>query len=180
MIQFQMTNYLIIPGLGNSGPTHWQTYFEESGKNFTRVEQTDWNAPVCDEWIASIDDMVKSFDPATVVLIGHSLGCSSIAHWTKKYKGRIKGALLVAPSDPEADIYTFPAKGFAPVPLDQIPFPTIVVASNNDIWVTPERARFFADHWGSEFIDIGAAGHINADSGHYRWEEGLEILKRLC
>jgi predicted alpha/beta hydrolase family esterase len=24
-----MTNYLIIPGLGNSGPGHWQTYFEQ-------------------------------------------------------------------------------------------------------------------------------------------------------
>lgn len=174
-----MTNYLIIPGLGNSGPTHWQTYFEESGKNFTRVQQADWHTPVCDEWIARIEEEVQSFDPATVVLIGHSLGCSSIAHWVKKYQGKVKGALLVAPSDPEADIYTFPAKGFAPVPLDRIPFPTIVVASNNDIWVTPERARFFAEHWGSEFIDIGAAGHINADSGHYQWEEGLEILKRL-
>ena len=65
------------------------------------------------------------------------------------------------------------------MPLDPLPFPSIVVSSSNDIWVTPERARHFAEHWGSEFLDIGAAGHINADSGHYQWEEGLEILKRL-
>lgn len=174
-----MTNYLIIPGLGNSGPKHWQTYFEESGENFIRIRQADWNAPVCEDWMAVIDQAVMAFDPATVVLIGHSLGCISIAHWAMKYRRLIKGAMLVAPSDPEADIYTFPAKGFAPLPLDPIPFPTIVVASNNDIWVTPERARFFAAHWGSEFIDIGPAGHINADSGHYRWDEGMEILKRL-
>jgi len=174
-----MTNYLIIPGLGNSGPKHWQTYFEESGENFIRIRQADWNAPVCEDWMAVIDQAVMAFDPATVVLIGHSLGCITIAHWANRYRRLIKGAMLVAPSDPEADIYTFPAKGFAPLPLDPIPFPTIVVASNNDIWVTPERARFFAAHWGSEFIDIGPAGHINADSGHYRWDEGMEILKRL-
>jgi predicted alpha/beta hydrolase family esterase len=30
-----MTNYLIIPGLGNSGPEHWQTYFESTGNTFT-------------------------------------------------------------------------------------------------------------------------------------------------
>ena len=174
-----MTNYLIVPGLGNSGPAHWQIYFETKGSHFIRIQQADWNAPVCEEWIAGIDEKVQEFDPASIILIGHSLGCASIAHWARKYQRKVKGALLVAPSDPEADIYTFPAKGFAPVPLERIPFPTIVVSSNNDIWVTPERARFFADHWGSEWVDIGAAGHINADSGHYQWEQGLEILKRL-
>ena len=174
-----MTNYLIIPGLGNSGPNHWQTYFEKSGNNFTRVQQSNWEAPVCEEWIARIDEEVRLFETSNIVLIGHSLGCSSIVHWARTYQRRIKGALLVAPSDPEADIYTFPAKGFAPVPLERLSFPSIVVSSNNDVWVTPERARFFALHWGSEYVDLGPAGHINADSGHYQWEEGLEILKKL-
>jgi len=174
-----MTQYLILPGLGNSGPTHWQTYFEESSPQFKRVQQQSWTEPVCADWIANLDKAVHEYDPALVVLVAHSLACSTVAHWVKNYNRTIKGALLVAPSDPEADIYTFPAKGFAPVPLDPLPFPSIVVSSSNDIWVTPERARHFAEHWGSEFLDIGAAGHINADSGHYQWEEGLEILKRL-
>jgi uncharacterized protein len=174
-----MTQYLILPGLGNSGPTHWQTYFEESSPQFKRVQQQSWTEPVCADWIANLDKAVHEYDPATVVLVAHSLACSTVAHWVKNYNRTIKGALLVAPSDPEADIYTFPAKGFAPVPLEPLPFPSIVVSSSNDIWVTPDRARHFAEHWGSEFVDIGAAGHINADSGHYRWEEGLEILKRL-
>ncbi len=174
-----MTQYLILPGLGNSGPTHWQTYFEESSPQFKRVQQQSWTEPVCAEWIANLDKAVLEYDPALVVLVAHSLACSTVAHWVKNYNRTIKGALLVAPSDPEADIYTFPAKGFAPVPLDPLPFPSIVVSSSNDIWVTPDRARHFAEHWGSEFLDIGAAGHVNADSGHYQWEEGLEILKRL-
>ncbi|HQR02306.1 MAG TPA: alpha/beta hydrolase, partial [Ferruginibacter sp.] len=70
-----MTNYLIIPGLGTSGPQHWQTWFESTGNNFTRVEQKEWDAPVCEDWIARIDKAISAYDPATVVLIGHSLGC---------------------------------------------------------------------------------------------------------
>lgn len=174
-----MTNYLIVPGLGNSGPEHWQTYFENSGDNFYRIEQEEWEAPTCEEWIATIDRKVLDFDLSTVVLIGHSLGCATIAHWSKKYKRQIKGALLVAPSDLEAAHYTFPAKGFAPIPLEKINFKTIVVASTDDVWVSLDRARFFADHWGSEFINIGNAGHINVASGHTNWDEGMKILERL-
>ncbi len=174
-----MTNYLIIPGLGNSGPLHWQTYFEQSGDHFFRVEQQEWDAPDCDDWVANIDQKVLEFDPASVVLVGHSLGCTAIAQWAKKYKRAIKGAFLVAPSDIETPAYTFPSTGFSPIPLDQLPFKSIVVTSANDIWVSPERAAFFATHWGSAFINIGNAGHINADSGHTNWDEGLALLKRL-
>ena len=115
-----MTNYL--PGLGNSGPEHWQTYFQNSGDNFYRIEQQKWDSPTCKEWIETIDKKVLEFDLSTVVLIGHSLGCSTIAHWSTKYKRQIKGALLVAPSDLEAPQYTFPATGFAPISLDKINF----------------------------------------------------------
>jgi len=174
-----MTHYLIIPGLGNSGAEHWQTYFETTGDNFHRVNQEEWDAPVCEDWIETVDNFVLKFDPSTIVLIGHSLGCATIAHWAAKYKKQIKGALLVAPSDLEAPQYTFPAIGFAPIPLDRFKFRSIVVASADDIWVTIERAKFFANNWGSEFINIGNAGHINAASGYHKWDAGLEILKKL-
>lgn len=106
-----MTNYLIVPGLGNSGQEHWQTYFENSAPNFTRVQQSDWDTPACEDWIKSIDDMVASFEASSIVLIRNSLGCSAIAHWAVKYKREIKGAMLVAPSDLEAANYTFPTIG---------------------------------------------------------------------
>jgi uncharacterized protein len=174
-----MTNYFIVPGLGNSGPEHWQTYFENSADNFYRIEQQEWDAPTCEEWVDTIDKKVSTFDPSTVVLIAHSLGCCTIAHWASKYKRQIKGALLVAPSDLEAPQYTFPATSFAPIPLNKINFKTIVVASENDIWVSIERAKFFAENWGSEFINFGNAGHINVESGHTNWEEGMQLLKKI-
>lgn len=174
-----MTNYLIVPGLGNSGPDHWQTFFQNSGDNFYRIEQLEWDAPTCKEWVETIDKRVLEFDRSTVVLVGHSLGCSTIAHWVAKYKREIKGALLVAPADLETNQYTFPGIGFAPIPLAKINFKTIVVASANDIWVSLERAKFFAESWGSQFINIGNAGHINAESGYTNWDEGMKILKTI-
>ena len=174
-----MTNYLIVPGLGNSGPEHWQTFFENSANNFKRINQQEWDAPVCSDWLATIDKTITDYDPATVVLIGHSLGCTTIAHWATQYKKKIKGALLVAPSDVEAQQYSFPAKGFAPTPKEKINFKTIVVASEDDPWVSLARAKYFAINWGSEFINIGKAGHINVASGHTEWRQGLEILKQL-
>jgi predicted alpha/beta hydrolase family esterase len=174
-----MTNYFIIPGLGNSGPDHWQTHFEQSGENFTRINQADWETPTSADWIKNIDEALAGYDLATVVLIGHSLGCTAIANWAKHYQKTIKGALLVAPSDLEAPQYTFDTVGFDHVPLDKINFKTIIVASTDDEWVSIERAAFFADKWGSDFINIGNAGHINATAGYGKWAEGLEILKTL-
>jgi len=173
------THYFIVPGLGNSGSEHWQTFFEKSGDNFQRINQLEWDAPICSDWVAKIDKAISGYNPKEVILIGHSLGCITIAHWANQTKMQIKGALLVAPSDIENPVYTFPAKGFDPISKDRLPFKTIVVASENDPWVSIERAKYFASNWGSEFISIGDAGHINALSGYGEWDRGLEILKRL-
>ncbi len=174
-----MTHYFIVPGLGNSGPEHWQTWFEKSGNNFSRIQQQEWDAPTCIDWVNSIDKAIAGFDLSSVVLIGHSLGCSTIAHWALQTGKLIKGAMLVAPSDIEAPVYNFPATGFTPVPLSPIPFKTIVVASDDDPWVSTARATYFAGCWGSELISIGKAGHINAASGYGPWPKGLTILKTL-
>jgi predicted alpha/beta hydrolase family esterase len=108
-----MTNYFIVPGLGNSGPEHGHSYFEKSGSNFQRILQKEWESPACTDWIERIDKTITAVDLSTVVLIGHSLGCLPIVHRSKKYGRKIKGVLLVAPSDPEASHYTFPATGLA-------------------------------------------------------------------
>lgn len=173
------TNYFIIPGLGNSGPKHWQSYFETLGDQFQRIQQKEWDTPDCTDWIDTIEETLSQYDTSNVVLIGHSLGCTAIVQWYKKYQKKIKGALLVAPSDIETPAYDSPATGFSPIPLEKLPFKTIVVASTDDIWVSLERAKYFAEHWGSEFVNIGKAGHINSDSNIYEWKEGLQLLNKL-
>ncbi|MBK7107429.1 MAG: alpha/beta hydrolase [Ignavibacteriae bacterium] len=175
----KLNKYFIVPGLGNSGSNHWQTFFEKSELNCKRINQLEWNSPICEDWIQTIDKEIMQHNLNDCVIIGHSLGCATIVHWAIKYKRIIKGALLVAPSDLEAENYTFPAKGFSPIPREKMNFKTIIVASNNDKWIKIERAKYFAECWGSEFINIGNAGHINVDSGYGNWYEGIEILKKI-
>ena len=169
---------LIIPGLGNSGPQHWQSLWEKQF-GFTRVEQQDWETPVCADWITTLQTYVNRYDPKDVILVGHSLACATIAYWAKEYNVAIKGALLVAPSDTEAESYPAGTTGFAPVPLIRLPFKSITVMSTNDFYVTPQRAQLFADAWGSKLVSIGDASHINAASGLGTWEAGLELLREL-
>ena len=177
-----MTIYLTVPGITNSSEDHWQSRWErEYPDKFRRIEQAEWNAPKVEDWIARIESDVQKFGPETVVLIAHSLGCVATAHWAVLFGTKIAGALLVAPSDCETEKYrcSFDSKGFDPVPLGRLPFPSIVVASTNDEWVTIERAKHYADAWGSEFVNVGEKGHINPGSGFGAWDEGLELLKRL-
>jgi uncharacterized protein len=176
---FSMTSYFIIPGLGNSDENHWQTHFENSGENFIRIDQKSWDEPNCEDWIQNIENAISGLEPLEVVLIAHSLGCTAVAQWAKRFSKTIKGALLVAPSDIENPVYTFPMTGFTPIPLEKLPFKSIVVASSNDIWVSQERAHFFANAWGSDYINIGEAGHINVAGGYGEWSFGLELLKQF-
>ena len=174
----QNTRFFIVPVLGNSGPAHWQTNYERVHPDFTRIQQREWNAPDRAEWVTTIERALAGEDLANVVLIAHSLGCITVAHWAATYGHRIKGALLVAPSDVETAHYAaFPTTGFGPMPLQRLPFPSKVVTSTTDQWVTEARARQFAEAWGSELIVVGDAGHINADSGYGDWPAGLELLR---
>ena len=55
----------------------------------------------------------------------------------------------------------------------------MVVASTNDPWMRLLRAAWLAECWGSRLINLGPAGHINADSGFGPWPEGVAIFERL-
>ncbi len=91
----------------------------------------------------------------------------------------MRGAFLVSPPDHEGDAIPPAAQGFANVPRDPLPFPSMVVVSTSDQLVSVERAADMATAWGSELHIAGDAGHINAASGHGPWPEGLLMFTRL-
>jgi predicted alpha/beta hydrolase family esterase len=173
---------LILPGLGNSGPGHWQSYWERQDPTCRRVLQTEWDAPRCADWVAGLDAAVAA-EPVPVVLVAHSSACALVAHWARGAApgavACVRGALLVAPSDPEGPHYPAGPTGFGPVPLERLAFPSVVVASADDVYVSPELARAYADAWGSHFVDVGPAGHINAASGLGAWPAGYALLQGL-
>ena len=170
---------LIIPGLGGSGPEHWQSLWQARLPDARRVEQADWDKPDRAGWMAQLDTAVaQSKQPP--VLVAHSLSCALVACWTAAHKRPVHGALLVAPADVESDTHTPPeAHVFRPLPMAPLTFPTIMAASSDDPYVAFRRALEMAKAWGAELVDIGEAGHINTGAGYGEWPEGERILARL-
>ncbi|MBW8686859.1 RBBP9/YdeN family alpha/beta hydrolase [Chitinophaga rhizophila] len=170
-------NVLTAPGLYGSGPLHWQTIWEHTA-GIKRIHQQDWDRPEMTEWVKTIEAAVAKAGP-DVVIAAHSLGCIALAHWAQQTRLRIKGALMVAPADAERPGFPVAARGFAPIPMSALPFKSIVVSSTNDQYASLERARSFADAWGSRFVNAGEKGHINADSDLGEWPAGQVLLTEL-
>ncbi|CAG5070512.1 hypothetical protein DYBT9623_03057 [Dyadobacter sp. CECT 9623] len=174
-------HFMNIPGLASSGPQHWQTIWEQQYPAlFSRVMQENWDWPVKTDWVAQLQKQISELTGPTI-LVAHSLGCITVAHWAQEHSSdKIKGALLVAPADADLSKRLNFVIGFAPIPTVKLRFPSIVVASTNDMYATIARSQHFADSWGSEFINLGKKGHINAVSGLGDWSEGKEILQQLA
>lgn len=172
-------NVLILPGWQNSGPAHWQSRWEMA-HGYRRVDQHDWMTPQRGDWMARLEDVVLAAD-GPVVLVAHSLGCMLTAAWAahSKNSARVRGALLVAPGDPEREELQGLLPSWSPVVRQRLPFPAILVGSRDDPYCTFERAQGFAADWGARFIDLGNAGHINADSGLGDWPQGHAWLAEL-
>lgn len=131
------------------------------------------------DWVSNINTAVMQYDPESVILISRSMGGIAIAHWASHYNLQIKGAMIVAPPDLENPFQNLPIENFTPIPTKKLPFPSVIVASSNDYWVTKERTIQFSRNWGSELLFIENAGHINAESGYTNWDDGLDILQTI-
>lgn len=173
-----MTRILLLPGLHDSGPEHWQSHWEREIPDAVRVVQRDWSTPDRVEWVATLESAVTDYG-SDLVLVGHSTACALVAFWAAQSPRTVRGALLVGPSDTEAASYPAGPTGWTPMPRARLYFPTIVVASTNDEYVTLERAAEFSKAWGSRLVDIGPAGHINSDSGLGSWARGKKLLSEL-
>ncbi|MGF7050881.1 hypothetical protein GGC47_000041 [Bosea sp. OAE752] len=170
---------LIVPGLHDSEPAHWQSRWAAEIDQAERVQQKNWHQPDLESWLDALHRHVLR-RPGTV-LVGHSLGATLIAHLAARFPELpIGGALLVAPADPELRISKVHGiASFGPLPDVPFQFPAIVVASRTDPYMAIERARIIANMWDAAFVDLGDAGHINVASGHGSWAEGLRLLDQL-
>jgi predicted alpha/beta hydrolase family esterase len=138
------------------------------------VEQADWDSPNLADWTKRISQAVDAAQ-RPVLLVAHSLGVPTVIHAAPQLKtGAVRGAFLVAPPS-EARAADLPQvdKAFAPFPREPLPFPSLLVASRNDHYATYDEIEELGFAWGSRCLDAGEAGHINAESGHGPWPEGL-------
>lgn len=166
---------VIVPGWRNSGPLHWQSLWAQRLPQARRVEQDDWVAPLREPWVARLGETIESAN-GPVVVVAHSLGCIATTQLPPEAARRIVGALLVAPADPER---RGALADFAPVPYQRLPYRHILVASDNDPYCPVRLAGAYARAWGSEFVRLPGAGHINVESGFGDWPLGLALLQSL-
>ena len=164
---------IIVPGLHDSSPAHWQSRWHRRHPEFSRVRQDDWDHPQLVAWAARLGHL-RRYDTRPALLVAHSFGCLTAVHSIARDSDNLAGALLVAPTDPDkfavADL----------LPALPLPCPSIVVASSNDPWMRADQAALWARRWGSTLVDGGPLGHINADSGLGGWSDGAALLRRLA
>lgn len=163
---------ILVPGLHDSGPAHWQSRWQRAHPEFWRVRQADWSTPDLPAWAARLNH-VRGLDARPALLVAHSFGCLAALHSIAAYPRGVAGALLVAPADPDkfgvADL----------LPATPLGCPSTVVSSRNDPWMRADQAAVWARRWDSELVDAGALGHINAESGLGDWPLGRERLQLL-
>ncbi|MGV1794673.1 RBBP9/YdeN family alpha/beta hydrolase [Rhizobium sp. A37_96] len=173
-----MSDIITLPGLGGSGEGHWQTLWERQDPSLRRFQPSSWDKPILTDWIAALErEIARSATPP--ILIAHSLACQLVAHWAPMRKTAILGAFLVAPPDPTGEIYLAEAGSFANPPRQQLPFPSLLVASTDDPYGPHKYAWTIAEVWGSTLVDVGPRGHINAASGLGDWPQGKAIFERF-
>jgi predicted alpha/beta hydrolase family esterase len=173
---------LIIPGLHGSGPAHWQSWLQARLRG-VRVEQSDWRVADLERWSARIGEVIDEAPQVPHVAVAHSFGCLALAHclWSRRdtvrrddARGGVRAALLVAPADP--DRFGVASR----LPQDDLGVPSTVLASDTDPWMAADSAARWAAAWGSAFINLGDAGHINTEAGFGPLPRALHITQALA
>lgn len=171
---------VIVPGYTNAGPAHWQTYIEKKYRNVVRVQQDDWFSPVRERWIAGLNDTINQVQ-SDMILVGHSCGANAIVQWAQEHRNaKVKGALLVAPADIDSPNAVTAITVQRPLPMEPLPFPSMLVYSDNDDHTSLARSEYFADNWGSEPALYKGASHFHTEAGFGDWSEGDRLIEQLA
>ena len=185
MTSNQIAHPVMLPGIGNSGPRHWQTLWASRQKGCQRFQPADWDRPNLADWLQALDTSIDEC-AGPVVLVAHSLSCLLVAHWALRGGIRddnqhriaqVRGAFLVAVPDHGAPAFPGEASEFGSPPTEPLPFPAPVVTSSDDPYGSPEHARRMAMGWAAGCVEVGALGHINAASGVGDWDTGWHLLQ---
>jgi len=177
---------LIVPGLRDHVPEHWQTLLEQKHPKARSVPRMEHDKLSCAAWVAALDRALAKVE-GSVILVAHSAGVMMTVHWAVHHRRPIRGALLAAPPDFESPLpegyptrETLRENGWLPIPRKPLPFPSIVAASTNDPLGAFDRVGDLARAWGSRFVSVGAVGHLNPAAGYGEWPQAREFIRELA
>lgn len=167
-----MNKILLVPGLHNSGPDHWQSRWHEHFPYWQRMTGLPWEKPDLTVWSAKLASKLRS-RRSRVHLVAHSFGALTAIAAARLQPEKVASLFLVAPADP-ARFGIVDERLEGPLQVS-----AQLVVSRNDPWMSFERAEYWSRQWQVPLFDAGNAGHINAQSGHGDWHQGLELLGSL-
>jgi predicted alpha/beta hydrolase family esterase len=171
---------LIVPGLNGSGEGHWQSWWlRDHPGSAMLVAQAEWDRPDADQWLFNLVAAIAANPGA--ILVAHSLGSILVARLADHPIARlVGGAILVAPADiGRTQALHRRSFDFGVMPARALSFPSLLVASRDDIYLSFNRALDLGAALGSTIVDLGYAGHINIASGYGRWPAGYAMASRL-
>ena len=176
---------LIVPGLRDDMPDHWQTLLQAKLTKVACVPRMERDKLSCAAWVAELDRSLARIE-GPVILVAHSGGVMMVVHWAQSHRRVIHGALLAAPPDFETPLPEgYPTQevlrqnGWLPTPRSPLPFPSIVAASTNDPLGRYDRVAELATAWGSRIVNVGAVGHLNPVSGFGEWPRAEALIREL-
>ncbi|MGV2289965.1 alpha/beta hydrolase [Trinickia sp. YCB016] len=176
---------LIVPGLRDHVPEHWQTLLQAKLPNAVSVAPLEHDKLSCAARVAALDAALAAID-GPVILVAHSAGVMITVHWAQRHDREIHGALLATPADLERPMPAgYPAEdvleknGWLPCPRRTLPFPSIVAASRNDPLAQFDRVAAMANDWGSRLVDLGEVGHLNPAAGFGEWPMAETLIHEL-
>ncbi|OWJ95148.1 alpha/beta hydrolase [Pseudomonas sp. A46] len=179
------TTILIVPGLREHVPEHWQTLLAAKLPKVRSVPPLERDKLSLPARVEAIQHELERID-GPVILVAHSAGVLMVVHWAARYQRPIKGALLATPPDLDAtwpDNYPSPTtlreNGWTPLPRQPLPFPSLLAASDDDHLASPRAVRRMAMDWGSTLVELGSVGHLNPASGYGEWPRAQQLIQVL-
>ncbi|MGB3070289.1 MAG: alpha/beta hydrolase [Ottowia sp.] len=181
-----MPTLLLIPGLRDEAPGHWQAILAGQWPGAVSLPALGRRNIDLAARLVQIEDAVQAIK-GPVVLVAHSGGVIATVHWAQRTRAAIHGALLATPplfagplGSEFPDLAEFQRSGWMPIPRSPLPFRSIVAASRNDPLGSYEGVSELARDWGACLIDLGESGHLNPASGFGPWPAALELVRELA
>ena len=172
------TTRLVLAGFQDAGPLHWQSRWAAADPRYVKLAHSSWDAPDRHVWVSELEAFRPTLDPDTVI-VAHSLGCLLTAYWAAQTNYSVRAALLVAPPNLGRPDAPPSITNFRDPPMTPLPFPSLVVGSDDDPYASVDHMAGCARAWGSRFVLLQGAGHVGSMSPVREWQAGKALLDEL-